>query len=90
MLGIRDWWKIRKLEKHRTDVWKAYRIEIEAHKKAGASRDQISDLKGTASFEDRTLSNQIEAIRTNDLINQASRYNLPIPNWNDEEALGGP
>jgi hypothetical protein len=86
MPGIRDWLKIRKLEKCRTDVAKKYRGEIEAHKKAGASRDQIRNLESIASFEDRTLSDQIEAIRTRALVNRAYCYNLPVPSRDEEEA----
>ena len=86
MLGIRDWLQIRRLEKSRAWTSKQYHIEIEALKKAGASRDKIDQRQDDARFEDKTYRNQIEDIRTRDLLSRASHYKLPLPNRDDEEA----
>jgi hypothetical protein len=86
MLSMRDRWRIRKLQRDRNVVWKAYRIDIEAKEKAGASPATIRELEDSAAHEDATLSNEIESIRTRALLDLASRYNLPTPDWFDDEA----
>jgi hypothetical protein len=86
MPGIVRRWKIRKLENNRADIVRYYAAERKARKELGASAAQLQELDCTAFFEAATLSHQIEVLKTEPLVKRALRYDLPIPNWNDEEA----
>lgn len=79
-------WEIHKLNKELAKIDKTFKAEIKIAKENKESREKIQDRNASWNFEASGCFGQIVVIETKKLRRKANRYNLPFPDYNDEEA----
>lgn len=84
LAGLKHWWMVRRMQRRRALILKAYEKDIAAAKAASKPESELERIHYDEHQELRFVDDELDILESRRLVSLASHYRVPIPQGKDD------